>query len=381
MKFKCTRNELLAGLNVVSSAVATRTTLPVLANVLVTADAATSRVRLVATDLELVLGCSVPAEVTEGGSLTLPANTLTEWVDSLPEAATVSIDQQAETKVLVKSNKSRCTLMGLSADEFPEAPKFNEATSFSVDAAILSEAFSKTAFSASTDAVRYLLNGLNVIVKDGQLTVVGLDGRRMAMALRALALKGVVPAMQTIMPNKAVKEYLHTFGKSTGDIQCELNASRIAFRKGDTTMISRVIEGTFPEYAHVLVRKVAATVTVARVDMLALIKRAALSSPAGGATVTLTLDKGALAVTSQSEGRVSMEDEIPVDYSGAPVTVSLASGSVLDALKAADRDNVILELGAAGAPCVIRPENDEHTLWLVMPIVINALAGRSAAAV
>src|SRR5665213_866581 len=375
MKFKATRNELLAGLDKVSSAVSTRTVLPVLANILINVDAATSKVHLMATDLELVIACSLDAEVAEGGTLTLPAVTLTDWVESLPEAATVSIEQVADTKVLVKSGRARCTLIGLAADDFPNAPKFNEANAFFVDAGILAEAFGKTAFSTSTDAVRYLLNGLNIVVKEGQLTVVALDGRRMAMAVRALALKGVVPTMQTIMPNKAVKEYLHTFGKATGDIQCELNASRIAFRKGDTVLISRVIEGVFPEYAHVLTRNVLASIVLSRSEFGALIKRASLSSPTGSATVTLVLSKGTLSATSMAEGRVVMEDDIPVDYKGDTITVSLSSVSILDVLKTTDTDNVSLEFGAANVAFVIRPEGDKNTLWLVMPIIVNNVMG------
>jgi DNA polymerase-3 subunit beta len=375
MKFKATRNELLAGLDKVSSAVSTRTVLPVLANILINVDVATSKVHLMATDLELVIACSLDAEVSEGGTLTLPAVTLTDWVESLPEAATVSIEQVADTKVLVKSGRARCTLIGLSADDFPNAPKFNEANAFFVDAGILAEAFGKTAFSTSTDAVRYLLNGLNVVVKEGQLTVVALDGKRMAMAVRALALKGVVPTMQTIMPNKAVKEYLGTFGKATGDIQCELNASRIAFRKGDTVLISRVIEGVFPEYAHVLTRNVSASLVLARAEFGALIKRASLSSPTGAATITLVLSKGTLSATSTAEGRVVMEDDIPVDYNGATITVSLSSVSILDVLKTTDTDKVTLEFGAPNAPFVIRPEGDKNTMWLVMPIIVNNVMG------
>lgn len=367
MQIVCSKSELVKGIQTVQSAVSTKNTLPVLSNILL--ETKTNQLKLASTDLEVGVRCLIKAEIVKEGALTVPAKTFSDFVRTLPDNKEITIKAEDATRIEIRCGKARCVLLGLPKEDFPVLPEFPEANAITVESKVLREMIRKSAYSMSTDETRYILNGLYFILDKGNARMVATDGRRLAYIAREIADKKTTT--QVIIPSKAVREVerlLGADGVSVENVMISVTENQVAFKVGDTVIISRLIEGHFPNYEQVIPKTSTIHLQVATKDLLTMTQRAALGSGDRGGAVKFALDKGRLRAIGTAQGRVEVEDELPVEYDGAPLEIAFNPFFVQDVLKNVEAGQVVLEFSSSLNPGVIRPIGDEQSIAVIMPM-------------
>lgn len=249
MKFRIAKEAFLDGLQQVQHVVSTRTTLPILSNVLI--EAKDGRLRLTTTDLDVGVSGSVEAEVSKEGATTLPVKRLVSIIRELPSAE-VEVTVDAKNVAKITSGPSFFKIIGLAHDEFPPLPDFAEAKEYRIPQAMLKEGLKKTSYAISTDETRYVLNGIFVSFNEGKMTLVATDGRRLAMVENELEFPASHET-EIIIPTKAIQELARLSG-TEGDIIGRLKGNQISFEVGDSIIVSKLIEGNYPNYRQVIPR-------------------------------------------------------------------------------------------------------------------------------
>ena len=367
MQIVCSKTELLKGIQIVQSAVSTKSTLPVLSNILL--ETKTNQLKLASTDLEVGVRCLIKAEIVKDGSLTVPAKTFNDFIRTLQDSQEIKIDTDGTTRMEIRCGKARCVLLGLPKEDFPVLPEFPEENTLTLEAKILREMIQKTAYSVSTDETRYILNGIYFILDKGIAKMVATDGRRLAYIARPVEEKKL--SVSAIIPSKAIREVerlLAADGAGPEAVKVSITDNQVAFKMADTVIISRLIEGHFPNYDQVIPKSSDVHVQVATKDILTMTQRAALGSGDRGGAVKFSLEKGRLKATGSAQGRVEVEDEIPIDYAGQTLEIAFNPYFVLDVLKNTDVSQVMLEFTSSLNPGVIRPVGDDQMLSVIMPM-------------
>ena len=367
MQIVCSKSELLKGIQIVQSAVSSKSTLPVLSNILIETRA--NQLKLAATDLEVGVRCLIKAEIVKEGALTVPAKTFSDFVKTLPDTQEIKILMEDATRMEVRSGKTRCVLLGLPKEDFPVLPEFPEENSVVMESKTLLDMIRKTSFSASIDETRYILNGVYFILDKGTARMVATDGRRLAFMARPVQEKKINLAV--IIPSKAIHEVerlLLTEGMGTDTVKISVTENQVAFKIDETVIISRLIDGHFPNYDQVIPKSADIRVQIASKDLLMMTQRAALGSADRGGAVRFNLEKGKLRATGTAQGRVEVEDELPVDYNGNSLEIAFNPQFVQDILKNIDSSQVWLELTTSLNPGVIRPVGDDQMLSVIMPM-------------
>lgn len=370
MKIHCTKEELTQGVQTIQSALSARTTLPILLNFLMETE--NRKVKVVSTDLEMGVKHYIGAEVESDGSITIPAKKFSDILHSLPDGHEVELSVDAGGKVQLKCGKSRFGIIGAPKAEYPILPEFNRQNAFEASAGALGAMVRKTLFAASSDETRHVLNGVFWSAKKGVLELVATDGRRLAVVQKS----GIVPKdkdISAIVPTKILSELLrllnlHEVKDGAADkILVGVTENQIAFQFKDTTLLSRLVGGTFPHYQQVIPSKKDLTATADTKDLLAVTKRAALCAVDRGGSVKYTLRRGALQVAASSQN-LEFNDELPVDYSGDEFQVAFNPQFVMDALKHVDTEKVSLGLTTPVNPALIEPVGEGDYRFVVMPM-------------
>ncbi len=366
MQIVCSKSELQKGIQIVQSAVSTKSTLPVLSNILL--ETKSNQLKLAATDLEVGVRCLIKAEVVKEGALTIPAKTFSDFVKTLPDNQEIHLKAEDSSKIEIRGGKARCVLLGLPKEDFPVLPDFKEENALDIDSKLLVEMIKKTSFSVSTDETRYILNGICLKLEKGVARMVATDGRRLAYVARTISDKKT--SVSVIIPSKAVREIerLLTVEGNEKPVKLSITENQVAFKIGETVIISRLIEGSFPNYEQVIPKASDVKVQISTKDFLTMTQRTALGSGERGGAVRFMLEKGKLKAMGTAQGRVEVEDELPVDFSGSNIEIAFNPQFVLDVLKNTDSNHVMLELSTALNPGVIRPVGDDQMLSVIMPM-------------
>lgn len=367
MQIVCSKHELFKGIQTVQSAVSTKSTLPVLSNILL--ETKTNQLKLASTDLEVGVRCMIKAEIVKEGSLTVPAKTFSDFVRTLQDDQEIKITTDEGTKMEIRCGKAKCVLLGLPKEDFPVLPEFPEDNAITLDAKTLLEMIKKTSFSVSTDETRYILNGIYFILDKGVAKMVATDGRRLAFVSRPVSDKKT--AVSVIIPSKAIREVERLLAADNAEdtkVKVSVTDNQVAFKIGETVIISRLIEGHFPNYDQVIPKSTDVRVQVSTRDLLALTQRAALGSGERGGAIRFALDKGRLRASGSAQGRVEVEDELPIDFTGNAMEIAFNPQFVLDVLKNIDSGQVMLELTTSLNPGVLKPVGDDQVLSVIMPM-------------
>ena len=246
MKIALAKQVLLDGLNKVAGVVSTRPSMPILSNVLL--EAAEGELKLTTTNMELTILAKVPCLVETPGAITLPAKKLQSIIRELRDGE-VSVDTKGSVAT-IRCNRAQFKLNGLAAEEFPSLPVFKEAREFKVPQAMLNRGFRYTEFAISNDNTRYLLNGIYTCFQDGKLTLVATDGRRLALFENELEF----PESQQVaidIPSRAVAE-VHRLLGDAGDVMVRITSNLASFDFGDTLLVTKLIDGNYPNYRQVI---------------------------------------------------------------------------------------------------------------------------------
>jgi DNA polymerase-3 subunit beta len=371
MKIHCSKEELAQGVQTIQSALSARTTLPILLNFLLETE--NSKVKVVSTDLEMGVKHYMQAEVESDGSITIPAKKFSDILHSLPDGQEVELSVDAGGKVQLKCGRSRFGIIGAPKSEYPILPEFNKQNAFEVPAGIIGDMIKKTIFAASSDETRHVLNGVFWSAKKGNLEMVATDGRRLSIAGR----KGLAKDkdFQVIVPTKILGELLrlltHHEVKPSSDelLLVGVTENQIAFQYKETTLLSRLVGGTFPHYEQVIPSKKDIVVTLDTKDLLAVTRRASLCAVDRGGSVKLTLRSGVLQIAASSQN-LEFNDELPVDYAGDEFQVAFNPQFVMEALKHVDTAKCTLGLTTPVNPALIEPVGEGDYRFVVMPMRI-----------
>lgn len=364
MKLNITRNDLLNGLQTVQNVVNIKSTLPVLSNVLMTAK--DNELILTTTDLDVSIQRKVEAKSARNGGVTLPARRLFSIVRELPEGE-IEIEVNEKNNATVKSGSSYFRIIGLSEEDFPPVAQADEKQSYTIEQASLKEMLRKTAYAASTDETRYVLNGVLLSFANGKITVVATDGRRLALFEYELDFPKEAER-DIILPTKTVNELIHSLGDE-GDAVVRAQDNSVRFEFGNVILTSKLIEGTYPNYKQVIPSQCEERVAVERESLLFSLKRVGLLASDKSNAAKLSFGKNKLSITMNTPDVGEARETIPIKYSGKEISVAFNPEYVVDPLRTLAADEVFLELTDDLSPGVIKC--DTPFLYVLMPMRVN----------
>ncbi len=370
MKVTVERAELLKSLSHMHRVVERRNTIPILANVLVRAEK--SALHLKATDLDLEVVESIAAEVSPGGATTVPAHMFYEIARKLPEGSQVVIEASGDRAVLsIRAGRSRFTLQTLPESDFPDLTAGDMSHKFKLAAAELKRLIDKTQFAISTEETRYYLNGIYLHTmgsdKAAKLRAVATDGHRLAQFELALP-AGAAGMPGIIIPRKTVGEVQRLIEDSNAEVGIELSLAKIRFTIGAVVLTSKLIDGTFPDYARVIPVGNDKELTVDKKNFEAAVDRVSTVSSERGRAVKLSLTGGRLVLSVTNPDSGSATEELEVEYASDPVDIGFNSRYLLDIAAQLDGEVALLKFADPGSPTLIQDKDAKGALYVLMPM-------------
>jgi len=362
MKFSVEKDLLLEALQKAQSIVKPKTPMPILSNVLIEAEEE-GTLTLTTTDQEMSVRMRVPATVEEPGATTVPVRRLFGICHGLvsPQVDVWVSDDQV-TNVYAGSFSGK--LEGLSPEDFPPLPSFEESFSYEIDQGVLKGLLQKTAYAASTDESRAILNGSLLSFRENKLTVVCTDGRRLALAEQELNLPADAE-MEVVAPTKTVNELIRTLDEE-GSATIKASATQIAIEFGDTFIISKLIDGTYPNYRQVIPAQCEERLAIERETFLAAIQRVSRLLEDQASSVRLDIAENRIELLAFAPEIGEAKDVVPIKYSGEKISIAFNPAFLMAPLKHLESDEIYLELSDELSPGVIK--SNVPFLYVIMPI-------------
>ncbi len=364
MKLVIEKSVLFEALQNVQSIVGQRSTLPILSNVLLKAEG--DSISLSTTDMEVCVKTSVPADVSDTGGTTLPARRFFSICRELPDGQ-VEIEVDAKDVATIRCGPSFFKLIGLSEEEFPPLPEFEESSVYTIDQIVFKEMLQKVVYAGSTDETRYILNGALLSFKDEKLTVVATDGRRLALVEQEVEFAEDAQ-VDLVVPSKTINELIKTLGEE-GLLRIRVSDTQVAFDFDQILIISKLIEGTYPNYKQVIPSQCEERVAIDRETLLLAARRVALLTDDQTASVRLTFGKNKLELVTNSSEIGEARETIPVKYEGKEIAIAFNPGFLMAPLRHLDSDEIFFELSDELSPGVIK--TNVPFLYVLMPIRVT----------
>jgi len=374
MKLSCLQENLNKGLGIIGRAVASRTTLPITQNVLISTDE--SQLKLAATNLEIAISCWIGAKIESEGSITLPARVLTEFVGSLPSDI-ISLSLKHHTMEL-KCGRYEARINGLDAADFPPIPQVGDGFSTKVKAEDLKQAISQVAFAAATEESRPVLTGVQTEFEGSKLTMAAADGFRLAVHRTTLA-EPVKEKVAMIIPAKAYHELNRLMGADDQEIEITLNSqkSQVLFKLKGIEMVSQLIQGTFPNYSQLIPQSYGTKARIDVAEFLRAIKMAAIFARDGSGiarvivTPGATVEAGKITVSARADEIGDNVGEIDALVDGEAAKIAFNARYLADVLSVVKQAQVSLEVTTPSNPGVIRPVGVDNYDHVVMPMFVQ----------
>lgn len=366
MKVKFTKESFLKALGTCVSVINPRNSLPILSNLLIET-VGKDEVQITGTDLEIGISTRANAEITESGAITAPAKKLFDIIREIPGGEiNFYVTKNNSIHISVSEGKagSQFKIMGIPKDDYPKLAKFNFENSLSLSQKLLKECLSLTAFAASHDESRYVLNGVFLIIKENILKVVATDGRRLAYSKKKIDNTNKL-ACEVIVPNKTVAELLKTLTED-GEVKIVLEKNQIIFNLGVTQIISRLIEGHFPDYEQVIPKEEKSIVKLGRDEFLQAVRRASLLTSQESQAIKVELMKNKLALSSRSPNLGEAREEFPIELQGEEMMIGFNPAYLMDVLKNIDTPEVLLVMNGPERPGVVKGK--DGYIHVVMPM-------------
>jgi DNA polymerase-3 subunit beta len=364
---KAKRDEILAPLSAVSGIIERRHTLPILSNVLI--DRAAEGLAFLATDIEIQITAksALPA-AGEARSITVGARKLLDILRALPESAEVTLQQQ-DKRLLVRAGKSRFSLQTLPAEDFPRLAKpAGESARFRLAQGALRRLLSLVQYAMAQQDIRYYLNGLLMVVEDRRLKLVATDGHRLALATLALAAE--LPRQEVIVPRKTVLELSKLLAESDDEVSIELSPTQAAFSFGSIDVVSKLVDGKFPDYTRVIPTQHKNRLEVEREPLRQALLRAAILSNEKFRGVRWVLAEGTLKIVSSNAEQEEANEELEVKYAGDPLDIGFNVNYLLDVLNNVPGAAVECAFGDASSSALISYASEKDFKYVVMPMRI-----------
>src|ERR1700719_58204 len=370
MKITVERSELLKSLGHVHRVVERRNTIPILANVLLRADR--SKLSLKATDLDVEVTDAIAAEVGPGGSTTVPAHMFFDIVLKLPEGAQIVLESSGDRVALaIRAGRSRFTLQTLPESDFPDLAPGDMTHKFTLKGSDLKRLIDKTQFAISTEETRYYLNGIYLhIAGAGQtqtLRAVATDGHRLAQMELPLP-DGAAGMPGGIISRKTVREVQRMLEDPDAQIAVELSPGKIRFTVGAVILTSKLIDGTFPDYARVIPVGNDKELIVDKKEFEQAVDRVSTVSSERGRAVKLPLTNGKLMLSVTNPDSGSAAEEVEVEYGSEPLDIGFNSRYLLDIAAQIEGESAVLRLADPGSPTLIQDRDAKGALYVLMPM-------------
>jgi DNA polymerase-3 subunit beta len=374
MKVTVLQENLARGLSVVSKAVSPRSTLPVLANILIASDE--GRLRLSATNLEMGITCWIPARIDEEGSTTVPARTFSDLVSTLPsDQVLLRLDPSTQT-LNVRGGTSTNDIKCIDAQEFPPLPVPDMDGAVQINVGDFREMIHQVAFAASSDEARPVLMGVLIQVDKDKLTMAAADGFRLSVRKAVLSTPSSAP-VSAIVPAQALKELARVATDGEEPIYMVLPKGRgqVVFRVKDVEVVSQLIDGTFPDYQQIIPRSYKSRTLVSTASLLKACKQAEIFAREGSNVARFNIKSAQgemqpseveISATSEETGKNETIVEATVDGGGLLIAFNVKF--LREALEVIRTPNVALETSAPNAPGVVKPVGDDQFLHVIMPM-------------
>jgi DNA polymerase-3 subunit beta len=370
MKVTVERAALLKSIGHVHRVVERRNTIPILANLLIRAEK--GKLGLKATDLDLEVVETIPADVAPAGSTTVPAHMIYDIVRKLPEGSQIVLDSSGDRASLtIRAGRSRFSLQTLPESDFPDLAAGEMTHKFSLPAKDLKRLIDKTQFAISTEETRYYLNGIYLHVatsgKVQRLRAVATDGHRLAQ-VELDAPKGAEGMPGIIVPRKTVGEVQRLIEDPDAEVAIELSQTKIRFSIGEVVLTSKLIDGTFPDYGRVIPAGNDKTLVVDKPEFEAAVDRVSTVSSERGRAVKLALAAGKLILTVTNPDSGSATEELEVEYDAEPLDIGFNSRYLLDIAAQIEGEVAVLKLADPGSPTLIQDKDSAGALYVLMPM-------------
>ena len=385
MKLVCSQAELSASLQLVSRAVASRPTHPVLANVLLTADAATNRISLTGFDLHLGIQTTLPASVETSGAMTLPARLFGDIISRLSADSPITLScEEGQEQVELTSLSGSYQMRGMSADDFPDLPLVQTGTPIQLDPNALVQGLRATLFASSGDESKQLLTGVHLSLDGEGLECAATDGHRLAVLrlphLQAETAEAAEEAagepFSVTVPARSLRELerLLTGRPSADPLSLFCDRGQVVLLWADQVLTTRSLEGTYPNYRQLIPASFSRTITLERRAFTASLERVAVLADQHNNVVKMALDpaRGLVTISVDAQDVGSGSEQLPAEMEGEPIEIAFNVRYLLEGLKAIGTDRVRLQCNAPTTPAVLSPAgNESDYTYLVMPVQIR----------
>ena len=368
MKLSVMQENLARGLQVVSRAVSSRSTLPVLANVLLrTEDAG---LKLTATNLEIGITAWVPGKIDTEGTLTVPARLFNDLVAGLPTGERIDLEADGPNSLRIKAGRYQTQLRGIDAEEFPVIPSPGERPTTRASQKELKRALSEVVFAAATDEARPILTGVLTRMSGDRLTLAAADNYR--IAVRSLPILDPVEDTSLVVPARSYAELMRVMTDTDDPVEIMLASSKsqILFHVEGVDIVSRLIDGQFPNYQQVLPTSHSTRAVVERDELLKAVRISALIASAAANVIRIRMgDEGSGTITIAAAADVGeAQTEVEAAIEGETVQISFNARYLQEALQNLDQDQLALEFSGPLSPGVLRPTGDEDYVHVIMPV-------------
>ena len=383
MKLVCSQSDLRSHLSLVSRAVPSRPTHPVLGNVLLRADPQQGRVRLIAFDLSLGIQTSFAAQVTTGGEVTLPAKIINEIVSRLSEGEiTITYEpkeQDAEGKgvlITLTSTSGRYQLRGMEAEEFPELPVIEEGTTLMLPVEVLGEGLRGALFAASADETKQILTGVHLCTTTDSLEFAATDGHRLAVVETQLGIDNQPgEEVAVTIPARGLRELERMLAGHQGEelVKLWFDESQVVFELGEQRLTSRRLEGAYPAYGQLIPQQFQRQMSLERKRLLSGLELVAVLADANNSVVKFSLDseKQELSLSVNAKDVGNAKESMPVEISGDSIDIAFNVKYLMDGLKSLPANEIQMHLNAPTQPVIFTPLGGVKMTYLVMPVQIR----------
>ncbi|MCX5964209.1 MAG: DNA polymerase III subunit beta [Cyanobacteria bacterium] len=383
MKLVCTQSNLSSHLSLVSRAVSSRPSLPILANVLLNADEVTQRVSLSAFDLSLGIQTSFPAQVTTGGTLTIPAKLLGDIVSRLPEGE-LALDDGADNQndggilVTLKYASGKYQMRGLGAEEFPELPTIVDGDSAQLSAEAMIEGLRSALFAASGDETKQVLTGVHLSVQDDGLEFAATDGHRLAVVQTVAHpddVSGALPKLDVTVPAKALQEVIKMLDRgSSSTVAVKFDPGQIVFEWAEQRLTSRLLEAQYPNYRQLIPRQFAHQVTLDRKALLSGLERISVIADQHNNIVKMSImpDSQSISLSVDAQDVGSGQETIAAQITGEGMDVAFNVKYLIEGLKVINTTEIQIQLNTPTSPAILSPLGSLKMTYLVMPVQVRS---------
>jgi DNA polymerase III subunit beta len=360
MKVKASKETLTKGLEIIQNIISAKATLPILSNILI--ETQKDKLRLTATDLNIGISCVIPVNILEPGAITIPAKRFSGIIKELSDEE-VEINTKKNNIVTIETKNCQFKIIGLPPEEFPKLPELKDKEVIKIEQSLLKHMLAQTSFAVSLDEIKYILNGILFKISKDSITLVATDGKRLAVSKNKLT-QPASREISFIVPFKTLQELDRNLSED-GELALIIGQNQVLFDFKDTIIISRLIEGEFPDYQQVIPPTSDQKIKADRQQLLLAVRRAALLATPDYQAVKLELFKDKLVVSKSTPDVGESREEIPVEYRGKEMMIGFNPVFLTDVLKVLPGTDVELEVSGSEKPGVIRSQG---YIYIVLPM-------------